>query len=70
MATTSQGQRISIQLNPDGTTRDGEGNESPTYEIKGLALSWVTGDRIITVNFHFGQAEVGDNCRVQHKKKP
>ena len=69
VATTSQGQRISIQLNPDGTTRDGEGNESPTYEIKGLALSWVTGDRIITVNFQSGKPKIGDNCTVQHKKK-
>ncbi len=69
VATTSQGQRISIQLNPDGTTRDGEGNESPTYTINGLALSWEANDRIITVNFQSGRPKVGDNCTVQHKKK-
>jgi uncharacterized protein (TIGR03067 family) len=69
VATNPKGERVSIQLNPDGTTRDHLGNESPSYSIKNLSVSWEIDGLINTLKFRTSTPKVGDTCTFQQKKK-
>jgi len=68
VATNSKGEKFSIQLNPDGTTRDHMGNESPSYSIKNLSVSWVIGGLTNKLDFRTSAPKVGDMCTFQQKK--
>ena len=68
VATNSKGKKFSIQLNPDGTTRDHMGNESPAYSIKNLSVSWEIDGLINKLDFRTSAPKVGDTCTFQQKK--
>jgi uncharacterized protein (TIGR03067 family)/prepilin-type processing-associated H-X9-DG protein len=69
VATNPKGERVSIQLNPDGTTRDHLGNESLSYSIKNLSVSWEIDGLINMLEFRTSTPKVGDTCTFQQKKK-
>ena len=69
VATNPKMERVSIQLNPDGTTLDHLGNESPSYSIKNLSVSWEIDGLINTLDFRTSTPKVGDTCTFQQKKK-
>ena len=68
VATNSKGEKFSIQLNPDGTTRDHLGNESPSYSIKNLSVSWEGGGMTNKLDFRTSAPKIGDMCTFQQKK--
>jgi len=69
VATNLKGERFSIQLNPDGTTRDHLGKESPSYSIKNLSVSWEIDGLINKLDFRSSTPKLGDTCTFQQKKK-